>query len=168
MSREGFKLAIELVPSTVWFSSLYQIYKERNQLNEWRKIKEQLFRVEGRRCWICGKEGRLEAHEFWEYDDENHTQRLTAVHHLCGMCHKIKRIGFWCHTEEGRKLLEKSGLPRDDLGSHFCVINNCSRREFEEHEEESFKLWRERSKYEWKQDFGKYDPNHNGQIFRSR
>jgi len=155
-----FKLTIELIPSTVWFSSIYKIYKKDNKLNKWRKIKKELFEKEGRKCWICGAENvRLEAHEFWEYDDKNHIQRLVAIHHLCGMCHKIKHIGFWCYTEDGRRQLEEEGLTRDDLIEHFCKVNNCSRKEFEEHEKEAFRIWRERSKYEWKQDFGKYDPN---------
>ena len=160
MRGRKFKLTIELIPSTAWFSSIYKIYKKYNKLNKWIKIKKELFEKEGRRCWICGAENvRLEAHEFWEYDDKNHIQRLVAIHHLCGMCHKIKHIGFWCYTEDGRRQLEKEGLTRDDLIEHFCKVNNCSRKEFEEHEKEAFRIWRERSKYEWKQDFGKYDPN---------
>lgn len=144
------KLTIELVPSTVWFSSIYQIYKRNNQLNKWRKIKKELFEKERRKCWICGaKNTRLEAHEFWEYDDKNHIQKLIAIYHLCSMCHKIKHIGFWCYTEDGRKQLER-GLSREDLINHFCKVNNCSREEFEKHEEETFRIWRERSKYEWK------------------
>ena len=75
------------------------------------------------------------------------------------MCHKIKHIGFWCYTVDGRKLMEKAGLTREDLINHFCKVNNCTREEFEKHEEEAFKIWRERSKYEWKIDLGKYDPN---------
>ena len=43
MEEQKFKLTIELVPSTVWFSSIYQIYKRNNQLNKWRKIKKELF-----------------------------------------------------------------------------------------------------------------------------
>lgn len=156
---KSLRLTIELVPSTVWFSSLYQIYKENNQLSKWREVKRKLFKEEGQRCWICGQEGRLEAHEFWEYDDKNHIQKLVAIHHLCSMCHKIKHIGFWCSTEDGRELLAKSGLTRDDLINHFCKVNDCSREEFERHEEEAFKKWAERSKYKWVQDFGEYDPN---------
>ncbi|MCL0052037.1 hypothetical protein M1M92_00875 [Peptococcaceae bacterium] len=76
MREHKFKLTIEPVPATLWFSSLCQIYKERNQQNKWRKIKEKLFEKEGRKCWICGAENvRLEAHEFWEYDDKNLIQR---------------------------------------------------------------------------------------------
>ena len=160
MEEQKFKLTIELVPSTVWFSSIYQIYKRNNQLNKWRKIKKELFEKEGRKCWICGAENtRLETHEFWEYDDKNHIQKLVAIHHLCSMCHKIKHIGFWCYTEDGRRQLKKEGLSREDLINHFCRVNNCSREDFEKQEMEAFKIWKERSKYGWKQDFGEYDPN---------
>lgn len=40
---EKLKLTIELVSSTVWFSSIYQIYKQNNRLSEWRRIKENLY-----------------------------------------------------------------------------------------------------------------------------
>jgi hypothetical protein len=160
MSQKKFKLAIELIPSTVWFSSIYQIYKRSNQLGKWRKIKKELFKKEGQQCWICGEKGdRLEAHEFWKYDDENHIQKLIAIHHLCGMCHRVKHIGFWCYTEDGRRQLAKPGLTKEDLVNHFCKVNGCSKKVFEEHLQKAFEIWRERSKHEWKQHFGKYDPN---------
>jgi len=91
-------------------------------------------------------------------DGERRVQRLVAVHHLCGLCHKIKHIGYWCHTEEGRRRLARAGLSREDLVAHFCRVNNCSREDFLRHEEEAFGVWAERSKHEWKQDFGEYDP----------
>ena len=100
----------------------------------------------------------MEAHEFWEYDDKRHVQRLVAVHHLCDLCHKVKHIGFWCRTRDGKELLARLGLTREDLVRHFCRVNNCSREEFEEHEREAFRIWEERSRHRWKQDFGEYDP----------
>jgi len=160
MNQENFRLVIELVPSTVWFSSLHNMYMESGQRSKWKKIKKELFEKEGQRCWICGKEGeRLEAHEFWEYDDEHHIQKLVAIHHLCDECHRIKHIGLWCYTDVGREKLARLGLSKEDLINHFCKVNNCSRKEFEKHEEEALKIWGERSKCEWKQDLGKYDPN---------
>lgn len=153
-----FKLKIELVPSTVWFSSIFQIYKKKGQLKEWKKIKRKIFEKEGKHCWICrAKNHRLDAHEFWKYDDRNHIQKLIAIHHLCFLCHQIKHIGFWCYTSEGIKILEKSGLSRKDLINHFCKVNNCSKKEFKSHEQEALRIWRERSKYKWKQDFGEYN-----------
>lgn len=159
MKEQKFKLTIELVPSTVWFSSLYRLYKAEGMLSKWRKIKKELLEKEGRKCWICGAEDtRLEAHEFWEYDDQRHVQKLVAIHHLCNMCHKVKHIGFWCHTPEGREGLKKAGLSRQDLISHFCKVNNCSVRDFLEHEREAFKIWQERSEYKWEQELGEFDP----------
>ena len=154
-----FKLAIELVPSTAWFDSLYRYYQEQGKPALWKEIKDEVFLKEGRRCWICGdSSARLEAHEFWEYDDKNHVQTLQAIHHLCGLCHKIKHIGFWCYTEKGRGILEKSGLSYKDLEDHFCKINNCSSEEFEIHQEEAFRIHKERSEHKWTQILGKYEP----------
>jgi len=148
------KLEIELVPSTVWRSSLYNLVPK----NEWYKLKNRVYAKEGRECYICGsKQGTFSLHEFWEYDDEKHIQKLSAVHHLCNLCHKIKHIGFWCHTADGMMKLKQAGLDRDNLIQHFCSVNNCSKEDFQEHEDKAFDLWRERSKYQWKQDFGEYE-----------
>lgn len=159
MGRKKFKLTIELIPSSMWYLSLYNIYEKCNQTFRWNKIKEELLKKEGPRCWVCGKEEtRLEAHEDWDYDDENHVQKLVAIHLLCDRCHKIKHIGYWCYMETGRERLEKLGLTREDLIDHFCEINNCSLEEFKEYEFEALEKWEERSKFKWEQDLGEYDP----------
>jgi len=158
LDYNNLKLTIDLVPATVWFSSVYQIYKKSGKTDEWYRIKNELYRKEGRKCWICGATGRLEAHEFWQYDDKNHIQKLVAIHHICGLCHKVKHIGFWCYTDEGKEQLRQAGLTRDDLIKHFCEVNNCSVKDFLEYEEDMFYVWEERSKYNWKQDFGIYNP----------
>jgi hypothetical protein len=144
------KLTIELVPSTVWFSSLYRLLPK----NEWYRLKKEVFAKEGRKCYICGSDRGLSLHEFWSYDDEKYIQKLLGFHHLCNLCHKIKHIGFWCHTTEGQAKLEREGLRREDLINHFCTVNNCTRKEFEEHEKAAFEVWTERSMHQWKQDFG--------------
>ncbi|MEM1659388.1 MAG: hypothetical protein QXK94_10190 [Candidatus Jordarchaeales archaeon] len=164
-----FKLTIELVPTPLWFSSLYNLYRNAGIPEEWRRIKAELFRKEGRKCWICGREDRrLEAHEFWEYDDERHVQRLVAIHHLCDLCHKVKHIGFWCYTEEGRRRLRSEGLSEEHLIEHFCRVNNCSREEFEKHKNEAFRVWMERNMHSWTQDLGEYDPEKRRARLRGR
>ena len=162
MITKNFKLTIELIPSTVWYSSIYQFYKKSNQLDKWRELKEFLFETEGKKCWICGKETNyLQAHEFWEYDDYKHIQKLKSIHHVCDLCHKIKHIGFWCHSLEGNQKLIRQRLTKDNLIKHFCNVNNCSFLEFIQHEEEAFRIWARRSKNKWKQDFWLYDPKFN-------
>jgi hypothetical protein len=154
---DDYKLTIELIPNTVWFSSVFQILKEKGERNKWQHIKEELFRIEGHRCWICGiSQGRLEAHEFWEYDEKNHIQKLVAIHHLCDLCHKIKHIGFWCHTDVGLEKLYKFGLSPEVLEHHFCTVNDCNVKEFKIYESLTLIIWEERSKHQWIQDFGGY------------
>lgn len=104
-----FRLEMELVPSSEWRSSLYRLLPK----EVWYGIKQRMYAEEGRKCYVCNsKEGQLSAHEFWEYDDEEHVQRLSGIHHLCNLCHKIKHIGFWCHTSEGKAKLKQEGLER--------------------------------------------------------
>ncbi|MGC9014969.1 MAG: hypothetical protein ACP5KW_11390, partial [Thermoproteota archaeon] len=74
----------------------------------------------------------------------------------CKLCHMVKHIGYWCYTHEGEEKMKKLGITRKTLMEHFCKVNGCAERDFEKHEEEAFETWRKRSKYEWKQDFGKY------------
>lgn len=123
----------------------------------WYGIKQDIYSREGHQCYVCrSKEGQLSAHEFWEYDDEKHVQRLVGIHHLCNLCHKIKHIGFWCHTIEGKSKLKQEGLDREDLIKHFCSVNDCTREDFLKHEQKAFDLWQERSMHRWKQEFGQY------------
>lgn len=154
LERRKFKLEIELVPEPLWERSLYHMLPR----EEWKRLWHKIIQEEGGKCYICGSTGmKLELHEFWEYDDENRVQKLVGMHLICDLCHMVKHLGYWCHTDEGRIKLEKRGLSRNDLIQHFCRVNNCSEEDFLQHEEESFKIWRERSKYDdWKQDLGRY------------
>ncbi len=147
-------MEIELVPEPLWGRSLYH-YLSRE---EWRSLRDFVAREEGEKCYICGStNGKLELHEFWKYDDENHVQELAGVHLICELCHMIKHIGYWCYTENGQMSLRRRGLSREDLIKHFCRVNNCSVEEFERHEKESLEKWMERSKHrDWRQDLGRY------------
>jgi hypothetical protein len=158
MNKREFKLTVELVPKTLWYASLFKFYQHHNQLSKWRRIKKELLEKEGNRCWVCGAAGvRLEAHEFWDYDDGNYIQKLTAIHHLCRLCHFIKHIGLWCYTNDGREKMRKIGLTRDDLIKHFCKVNGCSKEDFEEYVQEALNIFRERNQHHWTQDFGEYN-----------
>ena len=169
MITKQFKLNIELVPSTIWYSNIHNYYKKHNQMEEWRELKDYLFKTEGNKCWICCKDNTcLEAHEFWEYDDYRHIQKLAAIHHICDLCHKVKHIGLWCHTKDGTQKLNKQKLTREHLIQHFYRVNNCNREEFLQHEDAAFSQWTARSKFQWKQDLGVYDPKHGLRLLKSQ
>lgn len=141
------KLSVELVPSTVWYSSLYRLLPT----EVWNDIRNEIIRQNGRKCQICGEtEGKMNLHEIWKYDDANHVQKLEGFILLCEMCHHVKHIGL------AGILANEGKLDYDEVMKHFCRVNNCSKTDFKKHVDEAFETWGERSKHSWKQDFGKY------------
>ena len=133
------KLKIDLVPSTAWYSNL------RNKIpkEEWDKIRKQSYADSNHKCAICDADEKLNCHEIWEYDDKKHIQKLKGFIALCDDCHMIKHIGF-AGIQASKGLLDMNKLVE-----HFMKINSINREEFDKHHEESFKVWRERSKNKW-------------------
>ena len=168
MITRKFKLSIELVPSTIWYANIYNYYKQSNQMDKWHELKQYLFDTEGKRCWICREERSLEAHELWEYDDYKHIQKLTAVHHLCDLCHKIKHIGLWLHSTDGGNMLQQQKIKKAEIINHFCRVNNCTISDFQTYEDFVFAQWERRSKFQWKQDLGIYHPKYGLKILKSQ
>lgn len=149
MANLGFKMKLtaELVPKTAWNKSLFQLLPR----TVWNGIREGHISTNGEKCQICGEsEGIMNLHEIWNYDDVNHVQKLDGLILLCTMCHHIKHIGL------ALNLIKQGKLDDDKLTTHFCRINSCSEKEFLEHVKDSLRIWRERSQYSWKQDFGEY------------
>jgi len=144
------KLTAELVPSTVWYSSLYRLLPK----DEWDRIRDNIIRENERRCQICGElKGVMNLHEIWKYDDINYVQKLDGFILLCKMCHHIKHIGL------AGILASEGKLDYNDVVAHFCKVNGCSEKEFDTHVKKAFQVWKERSKHEWKQDFGEFEAN---------
>jgi len=92
----------------------------------------------------------MNLHEIWNYDDKMHVQKLEGLILLCRMCHHVKHIGL------AGILANQGKLDYDKAIEHFCKVNDCTKKEFEKHKAKAFEIWRERSEYEWNQDFGKY------------
>ena len=92
----------------------------------------------------------MNLHERWKYDDKKNIQKLEGFILLCRMCHHVKHIGL------AGILANKGELDYDEVIGHFCKVNKCTRKEFDEHESKAFAVWEKRSRHQWKQDFGKY------------
>jgi len=149
--KEGkrvLKLEIELVSSTVWYSSLHNLLPRK----VWDSIREDIIKKNGRKCQICGEaEGKINLHEIWKHYDENHIQTLEGFILLCNMCHHVKHIGL-------AGILAKEGkLDYNEVIKHFCRVNSCSEKDFKKHVAGAFEVWEKRSKHQWKQVFGKYE-----------
>ncbi|MBO4988967.1 MAG: HNH endonuclease [Clostridia bacterium] len=109
------KLEIELVPDGCWYSNL------RSALPPalWDKIRKDAYRRAGGRCMVCGKKGRLEAHERWSYDETSHVQKLETVVALCHDCHSVVHIARTQMMGDGDRAME-----------HFMKVNGCTQSEF--------------------------------------
>ena len=141
------KLKIELVPSTSWYNNL------RNKMDkrDWEQLRKKTYGSYGHQCGICDtREGRLNCHEIWEYDDKEHIQKLIGFIALCGLCHHVKHIGL------AGILAEKGQLDYDKVIEHFMKVNGCDRHTFLAHKRQAFAQWRERSQHDWQVDLGEY------------
>ena len=75
--NEGFKLAIELVPSSLWWMNPRKSMKQ----SQWDKLRKQVYQQYNNTCGICGAtDVRLNCHERWEYSivDGVGTQKLIG------------------------------------------------------------------------------------------
>lgn len=146
MAKE-LKLTIELVPATSWYNNLRGVLPK----SVWDKIRKRTYTEYGHKCGICGAEGRLNCHEIWEYDDQNHVQKLAGFIALCDLCHHVKHMGL------AAILASEGKLDYERVVEHFMKVNGCDRKAFEEHRTKAFDQWRERSQYEWNVNLGEYE-----------
>lgn len=110
------KLNFELVPDCCWYSNLRSILSPA----QWDTVRKEAYSRAGGRCMICeAKTSRLEAHERWEYDEENRVQRLSAVVAVCRACHEVIHIGR-------TQLLGNE----ERAAEHFMKVNGCTYAEY--------------------------------------
>jgi hypothetical protein len=142
------RLIAELVPQTVWYSSLYRLLPP----GVWNKLRDGIIAENGRQCQICGETwGKMNLHERWSYDDQKCLQKLEGFILLCTMCHHVKHIGL------AGILADQGKLDYNDVIAHFCKVNACSVDDFTKHVEAAFATWKKRSQHQWNQDFGEYN-----------
>jgi len=146
MKNGSLKLGMDLVPKTCWHESL----RKRMRRSEWDKLRRKVCADQAGICAICGGEGRLQCHEKWRYDDAGHTQTLVGFHAVCNMGHHVMHFGM------AQILAEQGHLDLGAVIHHFMKVNHVGREAFQAHQEEAFRVYRERSKHVWKVDLGKW------------
>lgn len=163
---DKLRLEMELVPKTCWFSNLRKVLTQ----EEWDRVRKYTYGLsEDHSCMICGtKIGKLNAHEIWEYDEENHIQKLVGLIALCDNCHMVKHIGF----------AQLNGK-YEEAHDHFCKVNNCNNAKFNVKMKMVMNTYNRRSKiFDWKLDishlknigfediYDKYKNSYEGNDFR--
>ena len=113
---DKIKLDFELVPDSCWFSNLRSILTAK----QWDFLKKDAKIRANNKCMICGRQTtRLEAHEKWEYDEQNCVQKLVDIVSVCKDCHSVIHIGR-------TQLL--GDIERAE--NHYIKVNNCTYAEY--------------------------------------
>lgn len=142
MSQKSKKqLLVELIPTTCHYSNV----RTTVTTEEWDKIRKISYEAAGHKCEICGDIGKnqgkkhnVECHEIWEYDDENHIQKLIGLISLCPFCHMTKHIGRSISIGAEKVCF-----------TQLAKVNRWSMEQIKKHIVESFDTHKERSKHEW-------------------
>jgi len=149
MKPKPRKLYIEMVPESAWNNNLRAIFNRA----QWDKLRKQVYAAYDHKCAVCKSDRKLAAHEIWAYDDAKHTQTLAGIVALCSMCHHVKHIGLAQH------LASEDRLNFGAIIGHYCRINKCTRKEFEQDLADAESQWAERSKHNWELILGEKDGN---------
>lgn len=108
-------LNFELVPDSCWYSNLRSMLSQK----QWDFIRKDAYARSGGKCVFCGAKGRLEAHEQWDYDEENAVQKLKDVIAVCPKCHEVIHIGRTQLLGKDREAEEQ-----------FMKVNRCTYADF--------------------------------------
>lgn len=133
------KLDLDLIPESCFYSNVRSEVSKK----QWDVIRKEVYSRAWHVCEICGTlpQKSLHAHEVWEFDSKNKIQKLVRMIALCPECHEVKHFG----------LANIRGRSEEAL-NHFMKINQMSRKDSLNHIDEQFKIWKERSKINWKLD----------------
>lgn len=128
------KLHTELVPKTCFFTNV------RSQVSkaDWDWLRKETYKQAGYRCECCNRNGKMEAHEIWHYNDELSIQKLHGLICLCPMCHLTMHLGF---------AEVKGKLPQ--VLKHLATINEWTTEETTLYVEAVFEVWYQRSQKQW-------------------
>ncbi|MES9899407.1 MAG: HNH endonuclease [Sedimenticola sp.] len=107
-------------------------------------VKKRAYQQSNNKCSICGGTGPkwpVEAHEVWNYNEDEKIQTLVNIVALCPPCHQTKHIGLAIKRNKFKEVI-----------THFKAINGISENKAMEYIEDAFKTFEKRSEYKWKTD----------------
>lgn len=142
-------LKVELVPRSAWWKNV----RSNVTRAQWDKCKKYArAKTAGGLCIICGGSGfaqgrnyTTDAHEVWEYDDENEIQTLVDIIPLCPTCHACKHLG--------RTRATSNRAQWERVINHLQSVNEWSDDHTLEYVQLAFQIWELRSQVPtWKLD----------------
>ncbi len=139
----GNGLFVDLVPQSCWFTNVRSCVTK----DSWDRIRKAVYGRAGYRCEVCGaardsaSKRWIEAHERWQFDDTLRIQKLVRLVALCSDCHTVTHFG----------LAKVWGVDKKAF-QHLVKVTGMTEREANDHIREAFRVWEERSKYEYSLD----------------
>lgn len=131
----GVRLYVDLVPTSAWLTNLQA---ELSGL-EWRLCSAFVMVRADHRCEACGaRNGRMDCHERWSFDEVAGVQRLTSLQALCSWCHQATHIG----SAQGRAQFRFAA-------AHMSRVNGWTDAQFRDHLEHALDICRRRSDRAW-------------------
>jgi hypothetical protein len=152
-----FKPAIRPVPFPLWELNL------RNILGpyRWRKLRAAVIKERGLNCEVCGtrvkQSKEIKAHEAWLYTYRG-KQGVATVERLslvCWFCHSCEHFAL-TQSLVAQGILTKRALK--ETTAHFCKLNGCTRRQFENYHATTMTEWEELSAKSWIISWGIFTP----------
>lgn len=136
-----FKLYVDLVPSSCWYSNIRNLLSK----EDWDNIRKKTYKKANYKCEICGGKGDkhpVEAHERWQFDEINKVQKLVNIEALCPNCHQATHYGL-------ARIRGKEKI----AFNHLKKVNNCDDFILKKHIYEQYDIFEKRSKIShWKLD----------------
>lgn len=132
------RLGLDLIPSTCWFTNVRSCVAR----DDWKRIALGVKARAGRKCELCGNAPNathkifLEPHERFAY--EQGTQVLRRLVCVCSRCHLSLHFGHARATGQ-----------EDAARDHLMAVNGWDKQLVDQHIDEAFALWAQRSRQEW-------------------
>lgn len=154
--EEQLKLRIQMVPKPLHRRNLRLALGAAR----WTALRGRLLQERAHVCETCASAventSELHAHEEWEYDLKKRPNRarLMRISLACRKCHGVEHFG------NSMALVKEGRLPPhalDELGIHFCQVNQVSGAMWDFHVKQAFDRWEQISRrISWEIDLGDF------------
>lgn len=140
-------LHVVLIPRTTWEDNV----RSRFTKSRWDALRKAQYQRANYQCEICGESGLnqgyaypVECHEVWEFDDQQHIQKLVRLIALCPGCHQVQHAG--------REAAVKGSSGLEKVIRRLRKVNGWTAKEAQRHLQKAFDVWQSRSKHKWELD----------------